>query len=179
MGSALLSVGLVIGIAAILTVVVKSIKQPPIIAYIITGVLAGPLFLNLINLNNDSSELILIFAHMGVAFLLFIVGLSLDFRVLKEVGKVSALTGFSEILITAGVGFLIAISLGFGNLTGIYIAAALAFSSTVIIVKILSDKKEIDTLHGKLALGILIVEDFVAALALMARSILSILSCSS
>lgn len=159
---------IIIVIAAILALITRIIKQPPIIGYLIAGILVGPLFLNIIGPANQSSEFIQIFAHIGVAFLLFIVGLSLDLRVLKEIGGVASLAGICEIAVTSVIGFLIAIGLGFTNITAIYIATALAFSSTVVVVKILSDKKEIDTLHGRIALGILIVEDFVAAIALMA-----------
>lgn len=164
----LLSLSLIIAIAAILTILMRVIKQPPIIAYLIAGIIVGPLALNLIGSGNSSSELMQTFAHIGVAFLLFIVGLSLDFRILKEVGAVAAFGGLAEIAITAIIGGFIVIGLGFSSTTALYLAAALAFSSTVVVVKILSDKKEIDTLHGRIALGILIVEDFVAALALMA-----------
>ncbi|MDD5193925.1 MAG: cation:proton antiporter, partial [Candidatus Nanoarchaeia archaeon] len=87
--------------------------------------------------------------------------------VLKEVGTVSTFVGVAEILVTGVIGFLIAMGVGFSNITALYIAVALAFSSTVVVVKILSDKKEIDTLHGKISIGILIVEDFVAAIMLM------------
>ncbi len=163
----LIYLSLIIAISAFLTVIVRIIKQPPIIAYLIAGIIVGPLYLKLIGPSSPSSELIQVFAHIGVAFLLFIVGLNLDFRVLKEVGKVSTLAGFAEIIITGTVGFIIAIAIGFTNITALYIGAALAFSSTVLVVKILSDKKEIDTLHGRIALGILIIEDLVAALALM------------
>src|SRR3989338_4841198 len=164
----LLYISIIIAITAALTVVARIIKQPPIIAYLIAGILVGPLFLDIIGPSSSSSELIQIFAHIGVAFLLFIVGLSLDFRVLKEVGGVSTFAGIAEIAITGVIGAFIAIGLGFSNITALYIGAALAFSSTVVVVKILSDKKEIDTLHGRIALGILIVEDFIAAIALMA-----------
>jgi len=163
----LIYLSLIIAISAFLTVIVRVIKQPPIIAYLIAGILVGPLYLKLIGPASAASELIQVFAHIGVAFLLFIVGLNLDLRVLKEVGKVSTFAGLSEIIITGFIGGLIALAIGFSSITALYIGAALAFSSTVLVVKILSDKKEIDTLHGRIALGILIVEDFVAALALM------------
>jgi len=163
----LVSLSLIIAVAAILTVLARIIRQPPIIAYLFAGILVGPLAFNMINPASSSSELISVFAHIGVAFLLFIVGLSLDFRVLKEIGKVSAVVGIAEIIIVSGIGFLLAIGLGFSNISALYLGAIFAFSSTVVVVKILSDKKEIDTLHGRIALGILIVEDFVAAIALM------------
>lgn len=163
----LVSISLILLVASIITILARLVKQPPIVAYLIAGIVVGPLALNLIGPGSSASPLIQIFAHIGVAFLLFIVGLSLDFRVLKEIGGVSSLAGIIEISLTAGLGILIALALGFQNITALYIGAALAFSSTVVIVKILSDKKEIDTLHGRLAIGILIVEDFVAAIALM------------
>lgn len=169
----LLYLSLIIAIAAVLTVIARIIRQPPIIAYLISGVLVGPLVLGFIGPGSSSSEVIQLFAHIGVAFLLFIVGLSLDFRVLKEVGGVSTIAGITEIALTGGIGFLIALGIGFSSITALYIGAALAFSSTVVVVKILSDKKEIDTLHGRIALGILIVEDFIAGIALMAIPILN------
>mgnify|MGYP001575845288 CR=1 FL=1 len=161
----LIYISFIIVIAAISTIVARIIKQPPIIAYLVSGVLAGPLFFNLIG--SDTSNLIQLFAHMGVALLLFIVGLSLDLRVLKEVGFVSFVAGISGMLVTAGGGYLIAIWLGFSVISSVYLGIILAFSSTVVVVKILSDKKEIDTLHGRIALGILIVQDFAAAIVLM------------
>lgn len=159
-----LAITFIITIAAIGTVLSRVIRQPPIIAYIITGILAGPLFLNVIS---ESSDMIQLSAHIGVSLLLFIVGLNLDLKVLKEVGWTSLFTGFTQILLTTVIGFLIALGLGLNNLTSLYLAIAISFSSTVVVVKILSDKKEIDTLHGRITVGILIIQDLVAALALM------------
>jgi Kef-type K+ transport system membrane component KefB len=163
----LISLSLIIGLAALITIIAKAIKQPTIIAYLIAGILAGPLAFNLINPGVASSAVIQTLAHMGVALLLFIVGLSLDFRILKDVGGVATIAGSLAMLITAGIGYLIANAFGYGSLTALYLAVALAFSSTVVVIKLLSDKKEMHTLHGKIALGILIVQDFAAALALM------------
>jgi len=163
----LISLSLIVGLATILTILARIIKQPPIIAYLVAGILIGPVFLGIVNPATTSSDIIQLFAHIGVALLLFIVGLSLDLRVFKEVGKVSSLAGICEIIATASIGFLIALAIGLKNTTALYIATALAFSSTVVVVKILSDKKEMDTLHAKIALGILIIEDLVAALVLM------------
>src|SRR3989344_9296272 len=168
----LVYLSIIIGISAILAILARAIKQPPIIAYLIAGVLAGPLVFNFLGPGSTQSQLIQIFAHIGVAFLLFIVGLHLDFRVLKEVGTVSTFAGFAEIALTGTIGFLIAIGIGLSSNVALYLGAALAFSSTVVVVKILSDKKEIDTLHGRIALGILIVEDFVAAIGIMAIPLL-------
>ncbi|MAG38161.1 sodium:proton exchanger [Candidatus Pacearchaeota archaeon] len=163
----LIALSLIIGLAAILTILGRMIKQPPIIAYILTGILAGPLLFGLILPEQASSQMIQTFSHIGVAFLLFIVGLSLDLKVLKEVGAVSTVTGIGGIIITVLAGYFIAIGLGFQSIPALYIAFAISFSSTVVVVKLLSDKREMDTLHARIALGILIIQDFVAALALL------------
>ena len=161
----LITLSLIVLVAAVLAVLSRAIRQPPIVAYILAGILVGPMYFNIIG--PSSSDLIKTLAQMGVAFLLFIVGLSLDVRVLRELGKVSILAGACEITLVATGGFVIAILLGFSTMTAIYLAIALAFSSTVMIVKILSDKKELETLYGRIALGILIIEDLVAAIVLM------------
>ncbi|MFA5857168.1 MAG: cation:proton antiporter family protein [Candidatus Pacearchaeota archaeon] len=161
----LISISLIIALAALTSIIARVIKQPSIIAYLVAGVLAGPLFFNIIG--GSSSEVIQLFAHLGVAFLLFIVGLNLDLRVLKEVGPVSIIAGIIGMIITALIGFFITSYLGIPYIAGLYLGAVFAFSSTVVVVKILSDKKEIDTLHGRIALGILIVQDFAAAIVLM------------
>jgi Kef-type K+ transport system membrane component KefB/Trk K+ transport system NAD-binding subunit len=167
----LVCISLLLALAAASTIIARVIKQPAIIAYLVAGILAGPLFFNIIG--GDASNLIQLLARIGVAFLLFIVGLSLDLRLLKEVGFVSVVAGIASMAVTGGLGYLIAMALGISSLASLYIAAVLAFSSTVVVVKILSDKKEIDTLHGRIALGILIVQDFVAAIALMAVPIIT------
>jgi Kef-type K+ transport system membrane component KefB len=158
---------LIIVVSAILTIIARIIKQPPIIAYLISGILVGPLVLNWIGPNSASEGMLQTFAHVGVALLLFIVGMSLDFRLLKEIGKISLIAGSIEIIAVGIIGFLVAICLGFSNIVSFYIGAAIAFSSTVVVVKLLSDKKELDTLHGKIALGILIVQDIAASILLM------------
>lgn len=158
-----LEVGLVIGIAAVLALIGRGIRQPTIVAYLIAGIIAGPLVLGIIN----STDLIKIFAHIGITFLLFVIGLSLDFRVLKQIGKVAIVTGISQFLITAVLGFLIAIKFGFSQIQASFLAIALAVSSTVVVMTLLSEKREIDTLHGKIAIGILIVQDFIAVIALL------------
>ena len=160
----LIYLSLIILVSALLAVLARIMKQPPIIAYLIAGVVVGPLCLNLVG---ASDSLLQTFARIGVAFLLFIVGLSLDFRLLREIGKISAVVGIIEVALVSFLGTLISIWLGFSLISGIYIGVALAFSSTVVVVKILADKKEIDTLHGRIALGILIVQDIIASLALM------------
>ena len=169
----LVYLSLIISISAALTILARIIKQPPIIAYLIAGVIVGPLMLNLIGTYNASSETIQIFSRIGVAFLLFIVGLSLDFRLFREIGKVSTISGLIEMVVVGIVGFWVSLWLGFSHTAAFYMGAAIAFSSTVVVVKILSDKKEMETLHGRISLGILIVQDIVAAICLMTIPLLS------
>lgn len=144
------------------------LKQPLIIAYILTGILISPQFLNI-----PAIETISMLGQVGIAILLFMVGLSLNPKVLKDLGIVSLATGIGQILFTTFFGFLICLILGFSNLYAIYIAVGIAFSSTIIITKLLSDKGELDTLYGKIAIGFLIVQDLVAMFTLMIISSVS------
>lgn len=155
--------GIIIVIAAILSIFTRLLKQPPIIAYIVAGIVSGPLILNLFH----SNELVDFFATLGVTFLLFIVGLSLNFKSLKNTGKTALTVGVSQVVITASIGFIISLILGFSYTPAFYIAAALAISSTVIVINLLSKKRETDTLHGRISIGILVVQDFIAGLILL------------
>lgn len=153
-----------------ISIVIRLLKQPLIIAYIISGVLAGPYFLNLV----FSQAQMQIFSDIGIVILLFIVGLNLNTKIIKDVGKVSLFAGLGQILFTSLLGYMISYyALGFSSITSLYIGVALTFSSTIIITKLLSDKGEIDTLHGRIAIGLLIVQDIFAILVLMLISSLS------
>jgi Kef-type K+ transport system membrane component KefB len=124
----LIYISLIIAAATILTIIARIIKQPPIIAYLIAGVLVGPLAFNLVGASAASDGLLQTFSRIGVAFLLFIVGLSLDFRLFKEIGKVSAISGTIEVAVVGVLGFLFCILLGMDSLTALYLGVALAFS---------------------------------------------------
>ena len=146
------------------------LKQPLIVSYIVVGILAGPSVLGLAR-SEGPLELL---SDLGIAVLLFLVGLKLDYRLVRELGMVSLLTGLGQVLFTAGFGFLIAMGLGFDVIASLYIAVALTFSSTIIIVKLLSDKRELDALHGRVALGFLIVQDIVVVLSMVVLSTIGI-----
>jgi Kef-type K+ transport system membrane component KefB len=157
----------------ILTIIIAGIakffKQPMIIAYIAAGLILSPYGLNLVN----SLETINTLSQLGISFLLFMVGLSLSPRIIRTVGKISVITGLGQILFTSGIGFTISFFLGFSLTESIYIAIALTFSSTIVIMKLLSDKKDLETLYGKIAVGFLIVQDIVAMFILIFVSSLS------
>lgn len=145
------------------------LRQPLIIGFIAVGILAGPSCLDWIR----SVDQIHAMAEMGLALLLFIVGLKLDVHLMRRMGRVALAAGLGQVAFTTIGGFLIAYALGMNTVTSFYVAMALTFSSTIIIVKLLSDKREADSLHGRLALGILIVQDIVVVLAMIFLSAFS------
>ncbi len=155
-------IGLIILTSTFAAFIARIIKQPLILAYVVAGIFLGPYGMQLIT----QQDIIKTLGELGIAFLIFMVGLELDVGRLKDVGKVSAGCGLGQIVITAVFGFLIAVLLGFNRLESIYIALALTISSTMIVVKLLSDKEELDTLHGKIVLGTLLIQDLVTITAL-------------
>ena len=164
-----IEIGFILMLAVVVTGVLKRIKQPLIIGYIITGVVAGPVMLNMVH----SSDLLLIFSQFGIIFLLFIAGCSLDPKLFKQVGRISLVTGLGQVVFTSILGFAVSRALGFSDIESAYIAIALTFSSTIIIVKLLADKGDLQTLYGRIALGFLIVQDIFAIAILLFISSLS------
>ena len=142
------------------------LRQPLIVSFIVVGVMAGPYGMDLVG-ESDAWEL---FSTVGISLLLFVVGLRLDMDEIRETGAVALVTGLGQVVFTAVVGFALTLGLGFGVVPSIYVAIALTFSSTIIIVKLLTDKREIDSLHGRIAVGFLIVQDIVVVLAMIGIS---------
>ncbi|WP_405235091.1 cation:proton antiporter [Lentisalinibacter orientalis] len=142
------------------------LRQPLIVSFIAVGLLAGPSVLDLVR----SEPQITLLSQLGIAVLLFLVGIKLDIKLIRTLGTVSLMTGLGQVLFTSLFGFLIGLALGLDAVTSLYVAVALTFSSTIIIVKLLSDKREIDSLHGQIALGFLIVQDLVVVFAMIALS---------
>ncbi|MGB3533120.1 MAG: cation:proton antiporter [Microcoleaceae cyanobacterium] len=159
-------IAIILAIATGVGFLALKLRQPLIIAFIIVGILVGPAGINIVNAN----EQLELFAELGIALLLFVVGLKLDPHEIKAVGSVALTTGIGQILITGSLGYLIAVALGLNSISAFYVGIALTFSSTIIIVKLLSDRREIDALHGRIALGILIVQDIVVVLVMIAMS---------
>jgi len=164
-----LELSIVMGITIIISFIMYKLKQPLLIGYILTGLLSGPLFFNILSSNSGYES----FAHIGVALLLFIVGLHLNLKLIKEIGFIALVTGSLQILITSLFGFILSILFNFNIFQSMLIAISLSFSSTIVIVKILTDKKSIEKVFGKLTLGVLIVQDLVAILSLMILTTIS------
>lgn len=161
-------VSLILLAAAALGAIGLLLRQPLIIVYILLGVALGPSGVELVK----SQDIIDLLAQVGIAILLFLVGLELNPDYVRRIGAVAVATGLGQLTFTIILGFLITLLLGKDWLTALYLAIALTFSSTIIIVKLLSDKRELDTLHGRIAIGFLIVQDIAVIVALVAMSVL-------
>jgi Kef-type K+ transport system membrane component KefB len=153
-------------VAAAIGLIGATLRQPVVVSFIAVGIVAAALFESA----PETEAQIEFLAELGIALLLFLVGLKLDWRLVRTLGPVALATGLGQVAFTAGFGFLIGLALGLDAVTSLYVAVALTFSSTIIIVKLLTDKRELETLHGRIAIGFLIVQDLVVVLAMVALS---------
>jgi Kef-type K+ transport system membrane component KefB len=158
------AIAAVLGVAAAVGVLARLAGQPLIVAYIAVGILVGPVGFGWV-VGGDDVDLL---ARLGIAVLLFLVGLKLDLQQVRVTGPVAVATRLGQVAFTSLIGFLLALGLGMSNTAALYVAVALTFSSTIIIVKLLSDKRELDELHGRIAVGFLIVQDIVVVLVMIA-----------
>jgi Kef-type K+ transport system membrane component KefB len=165
-GDTFTTTALVLAVAAVVAFLAHRARQPLIVAFIAVGILVGPSVLGWVS-DNEPLEL---FAEIGIAVLLFLVGLKLDIHLVRTTGKVALATGLGQVLFTSLAGFGLALLLGMSMTVAAYVAVALTFSSTIIIVKLLSDKRELEKLHGRIALGFLIVQDIVVVIAMIVLS---------
>lgn len=164
--SLFLYIGAIIIASTLMLYITKTLKQPSILAYVIAGVLLGPMGLRIIT----GQSQIMTLGEMGVAFLLFGIGLEIDFRALKDVGLAAITAGMAQIMLMMLIGFVIAVSFAFDWIIGIYIGLLLAFSSTMIVTKSLIDRDELKSIHGRIMLGILMLQDIAAIIALSLMS---------
>ncbi len=160
--SLLFSIGIILIAAAFFAYIARIFKQPLIPAYIIAGLVQGPIGLKLI----QDVELIQSISEIGIVFLLFIVGLEMDLQKLKKLGSVTVITGVLQVILTFAAGYAIALLLGFDQINAVYAGLILAFSSTMIVIKLLSDEDELNTLHGRIILGVLFIQDIIVIIAL-------------
>lgn len=151
-------IGIVLFSATFLAIIAKAIRQPLIPAYILAGILIGPEFLSIIK----NETFIRFLSELGIAFLLFITGLELDLEKIKRLGKNITFISFFQILITFILGYFIAIYLGFSQSISIYMGFLLTFSSTMVVIKLCDEYNQLLTLHGRIILGILLMQDIVA-----------------
>ena len=166
-------IGFIVILSTLLAYIARLIRQPLIPAYVIAGIILGP-YLGFITNFDIISNL----SEIGIAFLLFIVGLEIDIKKLKDVGLVASLGGAIQIVSVFALTFIISILMGFFTIESVYLGLIVAFSSTIVVVKLLSDKREVDTLHGRIIIGILLLQDIFAifALSILSQADFSILA---
>ena len=160
------TLGVVIITATVATLLARPLRIPTIVAYLLAGLLLGPVLGVLGGEPYGEHGPIHFVAELGIVLLLFLVGLELSFDKIRDVGKVAVAAGLGQVIFTAAGGFLFAWLLGFGVVEALFLATALTFSSTVVVVKVLDQKGELDSLYGRIAVGIFLVQDLVVIVML-------------
>lgn len=166
----LYSLGIMMVLAAIFAIAAYKLRQPLILGYVVAGIMIGPTFANIIP---DPLESLTFFAEFSLILLLFIIGLELDFKKIKTLGTTSIIIGTAQVVVITAVVAGLSLLMGIELIPAIYIGLIVAFSSTIVIVKLLTEKKELDTEHGNMILGILIVEDILAVIGLTILGVLA------
>ncbi|MBD3249596.1 hypothetical protein GF336_06135 [Candidatus Woesearchaeota archaeon] len=162
--------GIIFLLAALIAYLSKLFKQPILPAYILAGVILA------LTTTVGESGIVPTMSELGIAFLLFIVGMEIDFNRLKDIGFISTIGGTVLSVSLFFIGLFTAGSLGLPILESVYIGLVIAFSSTMVVVKLLDDKNQLDTLHGRIVLGILLMQDIFAIIALFVLSSLDTFS---
>jgi Kef-type K+ transport system membrane component KefB len=153
--------GIIAVCAALLVALGRAVRMPAIVVYLLGGVLLGPVF-GWVEMG-EGLELV---SETGIALLLFLVGLELSFAKIKDVGKVAMVAGVGQVVFTAAGGYVLCWLLDFSMMEALFLATGLTFSSTVVVVKLLDEKGELDSLYGRIAVGIFLVQDLVVILIL-------------
>ncbi|MCK1266215.1 MULTISPECIES: cation:proton antiporter [unclassified Bradyrhizobium] len=153
-------------------------RQPLILAYLIAGFCIGPFGAGWVK----SQESISVISELGLIFMLFMIGLEIDLKKIVRAGKVILFAAGGQLLGGCMLGVLffvgMGLSLGGGKFDAVYLCVACALSSTVIIVKVLYEKRELDTLPGRITLGVLVLQDIFAILFLAVQPSLANLEIS-
>lgn len=152
-------ISILLGMTAAIAFVTRLLRQPLLISYIIAGIFAGPLLLNFVSGKENTYR---VFSEFAIVLLLFIVGLSINVHYLKKIGRVAVATGVGQVVFTAIIGFSILRLLGLSAANALYLSVAITFSSTIIITKLLSDKKDLESVYGRYTIGLMLVQDIIA-----------------
>jgi Kef-type K+ transport system membrane component KefB len=155
------SLGFIVVAGAVFAALARRIRMPAIVAYLLAGLVLGPAT-GLVRIT-PALELI---SEVGIALLLFLVGLELSFHKVRDVGPVAVVAGLGQVVFTALGGLALCWLMGFTWTESLFLAVALTFSSTVVVVKLLDEKQELNSLYGRIAVGIFLVQDLVAILIL-------------
>ncbi len=157
----------ILGLTVVVSFIVRLLKQPLIVAYIISGVLAGPLVFDLLQGDTHTYKA---FGEFGVVLLLYVMGLNLQFEFLKKIGKSAVAVGLGQVAICALLGYGILSFFPFSGAGRWYLAVAVTFSSTIILTKLLAEKKDMDSMYGQRTLGLMIVQDMITIAIMIALS---------
>lgn len=155
---------IIMAVAGVVVVLFHRLKQPPILGYLLAGLLIGP-FTPLTHLVTNT-ESIRLLADLGLVLLLFALGLEFGWRRIRQVGLSVLLISFVEMLAMVSLGYMTGRLLGWTSLESIFLGAALSISSSAILAKVLRDMGKLQTIPGRLIVGILVLEDFVAVVLL-------------
>ncbi len=158
---------LVLLLACGIGVIAYRLKLPLVVSYLLAGLLLS--VVRLFDLGH--SPVFEVFPDIGIAFVLFLIGMELKLSEFKLLGKPIFVTALGQIAVSTMLGFGIAKLLGFTGTEALYLGLGLAFSSTVVVVKMLLDSRDLTSLYGKLSVGMLLVEDLVAIVVLMLISV--------
>lgn len=169
MDSIFSQLAVILGFASIFGFLMKRFNLPLLVAYLLVGVLFSAL-----TIFDFNSSAVSILPEIGIAFVLFLIGMELDFREIASFGAPILVTGITQITISAIAGVTLASLFGFGGLEAFYLGVGLSFSSTVVVVKLLIERRDLNSLYGKLAVGITLLEDLIAIIVLMFLSIRSV-----
>src|SRR3989338_3407261 len=169
MDNIFIQLAIILGLSSILGYIMVRFKLPLLIAYLLGGLVIATVSV----FDVRSSEVLHFLPEIGIAFVLFLVGMELDIREIKNLGKPIITAGTLQIVITTILGSSLARLFGFGVAESWYLGVGLAFSSTILVIKLLLDKKDLSALYGKLAIGILLLEDLIAVILLLILTVSS------
>src|SRR5680860_374205 len=146
---------ILLGAALVLGILAEQLRQSAIIGYLLAGMLIGPNVLGLI----PTGEEVDLLAELGAALLLFTIGLEFSLRRLLRLGWVPFVAGGAQILLTGAAGYLVALALGLGSRPALAVGAVAALSSTAFVVRVLTDRAQTDSVFGRNAIAILLIQD--------------------
>lgn len=146
---------LIIVTATVLAVIARKLKQPVLLAYLITGLVLGPTLLDIVG----ETQTLTLMSELGLGFLLFLVGIEMNLEDIKEILKPISIIAVGQTVLQTGLAFVVPYVLGFELFETTIIALCTVFGATPVIVKILTEKDELKTLPGKLDVGVLVLQD--------------------
>ena len=165
----LTSILIIFSLSIVILYIFNRMRVPTIVGFLICGILVGPHGFALIGESHEVEVL----AEIGVALLLFTIGIELSFAKLLKIRKSVLLGGSAQVLLTILAGYLIASELGISTGKAIFIGFLISLSSTAIVLKLIQDRNEVETQYGQSTLGILIFQDIIIVPMILATPILA------